>query len=361
MDMTVIDSGSLRDLCVDILVAEGFGQDVSTDIVDVLLEADLRGIPSHGVARLKRYIDERNAGHIKLNETPSVKYETPLSAVVDGRGGPGQSVSKWAMNLAIEKAGNNLAGFVSVRNSNHYGITAYYSEMALKRDMIGIAMTNSYPLVVPTFGREAVLGTNPFSIAIPGSRHPFILDMATSVVTRGKLEVYDRLAKVIPGGWAVDSLGADTNSPGEVLANFNNRRPGGILPLGGSGEEFGGHKGFGLSLLVDLVSAGLSLGSWSALTYSEGVAGVCHFFGAINLRLFGEPESLKRQVQSIIDGVVSSGKACGSEKIYYHGEKEELSRISSLSKGVTLDPKTVRNLVSLAEKNNLTIPDKLLQ
>ena len=173
--------------------------------------------------------------------------------------------------------------------------------------------------------------------------------------------MYDRLAKVIPGGWAVDSLGADTNSPGEVLANFNNRRPGGILPLGGSGEEFGGHKGFGLSLLVDLVSAGLSLGSWSALTYSEGVAGVCHFFGAINLRLFGEPESLKRQVQSIIDGVVSSGKACGSEKIYYHGEKEELSRISSLSKGVTLDPKTVRNLVSLAEKNNLPIPDQLLQ
>lgn len=360
MNKSKVDPGVLRNFCVEILKAEQFCS-AADEIVDVLLEADLREIPSHGVARLKRYIDERNSGHIKLNTIPTVEFETALSAVIDGNGGPGQCVSRFAMGVAIAKAKADLVGLVSVRNSNHYGITAYFSEMAAKENMIGVAMTNSYPLVVPTFGKEAVLGTNPLSIAIPYGSDSFTLDMATSVVTRGKLEVYERLEEVIPRGWAVDELGIDTNSASEVLENFNKRRPGGILPLGGSGEDFGGHKGYGLSLVVELISAGLSIGAWSAKTYTGGVAGVCHFFGAINLELFGELESLKESFQTIIDGVVSSKRAEGREKIYYHGEKEREARKRTLSEGINLDPKTVNMLLMLGDKHRIEIPEAFLQ
>jgi len=347
---------NLRKLCEEILLSENFNIEAAHEIVDVLLEADLRGIPSHGVARLGRYIKERDSGNILLDSKPSIVHDTPISATIDGNGGPGQCVSNYAMDLAITKAKKSMIGLVSVRNSNHYGISAYYSEKALSEKMIGIAMTNSYPLVVPTFGKEAILGTNPFSVAIPGSKKDFILDMATSVVTRGKLEVYDRLGRDIPNGWAVDETGSSTTSPRRVLNNFNNRNPGGILPLGGSDEDFGGHKGFGMALLVDLLSAGLSLGTWSAKTYSSSQAGVCHFFGCLDLKLFGEASHLVRHMERIVDEIVSSDKAKGHEKIYYHGEKEALARKRSLESGIELDNKTKLLLTTLAEKHGIQKP-----
>lgn len=359
MSESNIPHGELKNLCVEILLAEGFGERAAEDIVDVLVEADLRGIPSHGVARLKRYINERNVGNIDLESEPFIVHESPVSAVIDGGAGPGQCVSKFAMGLAIDKARNNLVGLASVRNSNHYGISAYYCEMALKENMVGIAMTNSYPLVVPTFGRRAVLGTNPLSVAFPGDDHPLILDMATSVVTRGKVEVFNRLGEELPSGWAVDEFGRDTTSSERVLGNFKERNPGGILPLGGSGEEFGGHKGYGLALLVELLCAGLSLGTWSALTYQGGSAGVCHFFGALDLRLFGEARTLRTHFQSIVEGVTSSETAVGRDRIYYHGQKEALARETSLEQGVALDQKTRESLRSLAKKWNLIVPEEL--
>jgi len=350
----------LKTLCEEILRAEGFPDETASDIVEVLLEADLRDIPSHGVARFGRYIKEREHGNIRIDSEPEIIHNTPISALVDGRGGPGQCVSKYAMDLSIQKARQSMIGLVSVRNSNHYGISAFYSERALTEGMIGIAMTNSYPLVVPTFGKEAVLGTNPFSIAIPGEKRDFILDMATSVVTRGKLEVYDRLEKEIPLGWAVDETGRDTSSPRKVLTNFNERNSGGILPLGGSGEDFGGHKGYGMAILVDLLSAGLSLGKWSAETYFGSEAGVCHFFGCIGLELFGEPSALIGHLERIVDGVAASEKAEGHEKIYYHGEKEASARERSMRIGIDLDQKTRNSLASLAGKHAISIPEELL-
>ncbi|MBN2219671.1 MAG: Ldh family oxidoreductase [Kosmotogaceae bacterium] len=351
---------NLRKLCEEILLSENFNTEVAHEIVDVLLEADLRAIPSHGVARLGRYIKERDSGNILLDSKPTIVHDTPVSATVDGKGGPGQCVSNYAMDLAITKAKKSMIGLVSVRNSNHYGISAYYSEKALSEKMMGIAMTNSYPLVVPTFGKEAVLGTNPFSVAIPGLKKDFILDMATSVVTRGKLEVYDRLERDIPNGWAVDETGTNTTSPRRVLNNFNNRNPGGILPLGGSEEDFGGHKGYGMALLVDLLSAGLSMGKWSAETYSGSQAGVSHFFGCFSLELFGDRSSLIEHLEHIVDGVISSKKADGHHKIYYHGEKEAMARERAVTSGIDLDQKTRDSLASLAKKHALSIPVELL-
>lgn len=350
-----VDFNELKTVCTEILKAEKFPEEKAAEIVDVLVEADARNIPSHGIARLERYIKERNAGFIDCFSEPETIFETPISAIVDGKDGPGQCVSKKSMELVIEKASKNMIGLISVRNSNHYGITAYYSEMALKNDMMGIAMTNSYPLVVPTYGKESVLGTNPISIAIPGKTHPFLLDMATSVITRGKLEVYNRLEKEIPDGWAIDEKGKSTESPSHVIKNFNERNFGGILPLGGLGEDFSGHKGFGLSVLVDLLTAGFSLGQFSAETYTTNNAGVCHFFGAIDLKTFGNVEEIKNKVDQIINSIVNSEKADGQEKIYYHGEKEYEARKESLKNGMKILKNTFDKIKKLASDNHITM------
>ncbi len=290
-----------------------------------------------------------------MESEPQIIFQTPVSAVIDGNDGPGQCVSIKAMDLAIEKASKNMIGLVTVKNSNHYGITAYYSEKALKKDMIGIAMTNSYPLVVPTFGKESILGTNPLSVGIPAINYPFLLDMATSVVTRGKIEVYRRHNKEILPGWAINKEGITTKSPDEVINNFNERNYGGILPLGGIGEESGGHKGFGLSLLVDLLTAGLSLGQFSSKTYQSKKPGVCHFFGAINLDIFGNKNKIKENIDSIIKEVKNSKKANGKNKIYYHGEKEYQAREESLKNGVKILNKTYDELKKIALKNNINL------
>src|SRR5207247_8328962 len=179
--------------------------------------------------------------------------------MIDGGQSLGQVVGRKGMEVAIRKAKQTAEGIVSVRNSHHYGIAGYYSLMALEHDLIGVSMTNAAPLVVPTFGRTAILGTNPISLTAPASKEqPFVLDMATSVVPRGKLEVYDRLKKTMPMGWAVDTTGTGTSDPHIVLDALSRRLGGGILPLGGEGEEHSGHKGYGLALMVDVLCGVLS-------------------------------------------------------------------------------------------------------
>jgi len=353
-----IEYQQLIDFCFEILNKNGFPPDRSLEIVTVLVEADVRGIPSHGVARLKRYIKEKEMKFILPNASPKIFYETSNSLVIDGMKGPGQSVSVYAMNKCIEKAKTNMICLCSVRNSNHYGISAYYSEMPLAHNMIGIAMTNSYPLVVPTFGKEAVLGTNPFSICIPGMQHPFELDMATSIVTRGKIETYQRHEKKLPIGWAIDEAGYPTDNPERVLNNFNMRNFGGLLPLGGEGELLGGHKGFGLALLVDLLTAGLSNGAWSGETYRDKDPGVCHFFAAIKLELFGAQQTIKQKIQYILDEIIKSEKIHGKSKIYYHGEKEFTTKEKYLEKGIPIFEKTVVELCELADKSGVQIPKR---
>jgi len=327
---------------------------------DVLVLADLRGVDSHGVARLRRYVDGLRNGVMMARPNICVIHETPATALIDGGAGLGQPVSVRAMRMAIDKASQVGAGFVAVRNSNHYGIAGYYAMMALARDMIGISMTNADVLVVPTFGRDAMLGTNPISVAAPaGQERPFVLDMATSAVPRGKLEVYDRLGKPIPLGWATDETGQPTTDAHRVLENFRSRAGGGLLPLGGAGEEYGGHKGYGLALLVDVLSGVLPGAGYANTIYPKTPEGkplpanVGHFFGAIRVDAFRPLDEFKATMDDIIRRLKNSAKAEGHNRIYIHGEKEFEMEDDRRANGIPLHPKVVADLQKIAKETGI--------
>ena len=327
---------------------------------DVLLKADLRGVYSHGVARLKRYVDGIANGLILPTNTATIVKETPATATVDGQGGLGQIVSHYATQLAITKAKNTGIGIVTVRNSNHYGIAGYYSEMIVNENMIGVSMTNSAPLVVPTFGKEMMFGTNPISMAAPAKRHrPFLLDMATSVVPRGKLEVYNRAGKELPQGWAVDAHGKVSTNPGEVLQNMLQRSGGGILPLGGEGELFSGHKGYGLALIVEILCGVLSDGAYADLVYAKKDGNVvppnvCHFFMAVQIENFIELSAFTAKMDDLIERLKNSAKAEGQPRIFVHGEKEDELYQQQLRDGIPLQEKVYDTLKEIGQSQKVT-------
>jgi LDH2 family malate/lactate/ureidoglycolate dehydrogenase len=278
---------------------------------EIAVAADLRGVDSHGVVMLPRKVDYMKRGLIEPTPQIKIERESPATALLDGGNGLGAVVSKRAMKICIEKAAKVGAGFVSVHDSNHYGIAAYYSMMALDHDMIGISMTNTTPIVVPTFGRKAIIGTNPISVAAPAEKsRPFVLDMATSVVPSGKMAVYKNLAKNIPIGWAIDSDDQPMTDPGDVRTMLYSRTGGGLLPLGGEGEDFGGHKGYGLSLMVDIFSGILSGSAYGPNVYPSidgkpQPGNVGHFFGALSIEAFRSIIDFKHPLDSIIAALAS--------------------------------------------------------
>ena len=283
--------------------------------------------------------------------------ETPTTALIDAGAGLGQPVSYRAMGRAIQKARDLGAGFVTVRNSNHYGIAGYYAMMALEHDCIGISMTNAAVLVVPTFGRDAMLGTNPISVAAPaGQERPFVLDMATSTVPRGKLEVYNRLEKPIPLGWATDETGTPTDSTGHVLENLKQRAGGGLLPLGGAGELLGGHKGYGLALMVDILCAILSGAAYADLVYPKDEQGkplpsaIGHFFGAWRVDAFRPVEEFKAAMDDLQRRLKGTPKAEGQTRVYVHGEKEYEEAELRSREGIPLNPKVAADLRAIGEE-----------
>ncbi|MCR4407217.1 MAG: Ldh family oxidoreductase [Anaerolineae bacterium] len=322
---------------------------------DVLVAANLRGVDSHGVARLRRYVNGLRDGMMVAKPKVQVVCETPTTATIDAGAGLGQPVSYRAMQRAIQKARDLGSGFVTVRNSNHYGIAGYYAMMALEHDCIGISMTNADVLVVPTFGRNAVLGTNPIAVAAPASQErPFVLDMATSTVPRGKLEVYQRLGKPMPLGWATDETGTPTTDAGLVLENFKKRAGGGLLPLGGAGELMGGHKGYGLALLVDVLCAVLSGAAYADLVYPKTPDGkplpsnIGHFFGVWRVDAFRPVEEFKAAMDDLQRRLKNSPKAEGQPRIYIHGEKEYEEAERRSREGIVLEPKVVADLRAIA-------------
>jgi LDH2 family malate/lactate/ureidoglycolate dehydrogenase len=337
------------------LIKAGCSTKKADVVADNLIEADLRGISSHGIARLQRYLDHIQQGLIDPKSEPRVVHQTGISAVVDGQNGIGQYVAKFATDIAIEKAEENGMAIVVVRNSNHYGIAGYYAEMIMRHGMIGLSSTNTAPLAVPTFGRDALLGTNPIAIAFPAdTSEPYMIDMATSVVPRGKLEVYSRNKRPIPRGWCVDETGRATEDPARVLENLKRGAGGGILALGGEGEEFGGHKGYGLAMLVELITAGLSVGRYSGDTY-KGAGGICHLFGAIRLDLFGDPKEISKSLTAILMKVKDSERAEGAGEIFLHNEKEHRARKANLRKGTPVDKATYDMLASIAKRYAITV------
>jgi len=341
----------LRRFVVSVFRKLGVPSNDAKIATDVLLAADLRGIGSHGVARLPRYVTGVKSGSMTPRGASKIVKQTRATAVIDGGNGLGQVVARRGMELAIKKARGTAVGFVVVRNSNHFGIAGYYSMMALKAGMIGISSTNAAPLVVPTFGRTAVLGTNPISVAVPtGREEPFVLDMATSVVPRGTIEVYDRQGKPMPHGWAVDATGHSTTNPRTMLEALANRLGGGILPLGGEGEEFSGHKGYGLALLVDILCGALSGAATGLDVYGdEEAANVGHFFGAIDVRAFRPLNQFKRDMDKLLRTLRDSPKAEGHDRIYVHGEKSFAMERERRAKGIPLGPKVFESLRKIAQ------------
>ena len=316
---------ALREFTVSVFTKLGVLVDDAKIAADILITADQRGVSSHGLQGLKRYTNGLKTGVMKPVTEIRVVKETPNTLLISGGDGLGQVVAYKAMKLVIDKALNNNIAFAAVRDSNHYGIAGYYSMMALEHDLIGFSITNSKPFVVPTHGKNAVMGTNPISIAVPaGKERPFVLDMATSTVPQGKLEVYEREGKTMPITWAIDELGNATEDIPRVLANLLDRKGGGLLPLGGAEEEGGGHKGYGLCFAVDIFSGVLSGSAFGTNLYAkkDAPAKVSHFFGALKIDAFIEPALFKSMMDGYINMLKNSEKAAGSDRIFIHGEKE---------------------------------------
>lgn len=288
---------------------------------DVLHAADLRGVNSHGIIRLHSYYGDRLLkGLIDPHAQTTILNETPAVQALDGGNGLGPAVAYRAMQTCIQKAKNTGVGVVTVRNSNHYGIAGYYAMMALPHNMIGISLTNSQPLVAPTYGSTALLGTNPISAAVPaGKSRPYVLDMATSIVPKGRITVYQKAEKELPADWGMDQNGSITRDPNQILDH------GALLPLGGS-DLMRGYKGYGLSLLVDLLSGvlpGAAFGpNVGRPTSTSPGANVGHFFAALNIEVFRPLIDFEREMDEYIHLLQEAPKEPGQERIYIHGEKE---------------------------------------
>jgi len=311
---------------------------------NILLEADLRGVDSHGIIRLNSYYGNRlRAGMIDPSTSFQVLQETPSSLSIDCANGLGQVVSFKTMQRCIEKAKTANICMATVRNSNHYGIAGYYAMMALPDDMIGISFTNSQPLVAPTHGRTAVLGSNPIAVAVPcGTQQPFVLDMATSIVPIGRIAVFEKSGKLIPEGWGIDRQGVVTNDPTAVSHG------GALLPLGGI-DEMRGYKGYGLALLVDIfcgVLAGASFGSNVGLPQDlSRTTDIGHFFAAIRIDAFRPLDDFKRDMDHLLTMIKESPKALGEDRIYIHGEKEFDTAARNAKAGIPLSANVIDSLI----------------
>ncbi|MFN2183084.1 MAG: Ldh family oxidoreductase [Anaerolineae bacterium] len=352
---SIVRADALSDFCVEVFKKLDVPEADARITTDVLLQANLRGIDSHGVARLERYVNGLRDGVMLARPEQTIVTETPTTVTLDAGAGLGQPVSHRAMKMAIDKAREYGSGFATIRNSNHYGIAGYYAMMALEQDMIGFSTTNAAILVVPTFGRDAMYGTNPIALAVPaGKERPFVMDMATSTVPRGKLEVYNRQEKPLPLGWATDERGVPTADAGRVLDNFTKRAGGGLLPLGGAGEEFSGHKGYGLGLMVEILSAVLPGAAFLTSVYPKDASGkplpanLGHFFGAWRLDAFRPAAGFKADMDQFIRELKNGNLADGATRIYLHGEKEFEEAERRAAQGIPLGAKVGASLRKVA-------------
>ena len=353
--------GETEDFVRSVFAAHGYGPEDAAAIADVILRADLYGIESHGVQRLMRYHRAiAVAKTARVGAEPEVVRETPVSAVVDAHDALGQLAAIRAMRLAIAKAKSAGIGMVAMRASNHYGIAGYYTRMAVDEDLLGVCMTNSEPILVPTFARQAMIGSNPIALGMPADPTPFLFDAATTVVPRGKLEVYAKRRAPLPEGWAVDETGSVCTDPQRVIDAILARRGGGILPLGGAGETMSGHKGYGFGLICDLLCAGLSGGPFSNHKKDDpGKANTSHFFMAIDYGLFGDKADIRARFSRFLQELRETPRAPGCARVYVHGEKELESEALRRREGIPVNDKTVAELRRIAADLGLSPPSFL--
>ncbi len=348
---------SLRKYCEDIFCKRGYSAEESKAITDVLLTADLYGIESHGVQRLIRYHLAIEEGSIVPDVKPEIIHETPVSAVIDAPRSMGQVVAKKAMEMAIDKAKKTGFGVVCVRGSNHYGIAGYYTKMAADNDMIGISMTNTEAIAIPTYGKKAMLGTSPIAVSMPADPVDFWFDAATTVITRGKLEVYRKKELPLPQGWVADENGADCDDANRVLKNIIGKLGGGIFPLGGFSEETGSHKGYGLGIIVELFTSIVTGGTTSPHVRNSGNADTSFCLMAIDYGIFGDKKEIKDRMSNLLQELRESPKADGHDRIFTHGEKEVESKAQKLRDGVPVNEKTLQELKDIGASQGLNFDD----
>ena len=321
---------------------------------DVLVQGDMRGVDSHGVARLFQYIKRLQEGLIEAKPTITIKRETPVSVALDGGNGLGQVVSHQAMEMVIDKAIKTGVGMATVNHSNHFGIAGYYAMMALPHGMVGQAYTNTTPLVMPTFGKKIMTGTNPIAVAVPcGSEKPWVLDMATSVVPRGKLEVAARKGLEMPQGWAVDKEGVPTTDPQAALDG------GAPMPLGGT-RELGGHKGYDLAIFVDILSGVLSgagfgpnlAGFWG----THAASNIGHFFMAFRPDLFMDLSEFESRMDEFVRELKATPPTRGAARVLVAGQPEDDAVARYRRTGVPLHPKVMQSLTQLSDELGVPLP-----
>nr|AGS54321.1 malate dehydrogenase [uncultured bacterium contig00115] len=344
-----IDTQKVFSFCERLFQAYGFSANESKIITDVLIRADLYGIESHGIHRLVRYHEEITSGQVTVGAKTQIIHETAISAAVDANKAMGQLVSVEGMKLAMEKARNSGCGMVTVRNSNHYGIASYYTELAAREDLIGVCMTNTEAICVPTFGSQAMTGTNALALAMPADPFVFSYDASTTVVPRGKLEVYRKNGEPLPHNWALDQDGKPCTDAALVVDNIIKKAGGGIAPLGGLGTLHGGHKGYGLSVIVDLFSAVISGGLTSNyVNRKPDHTGICHYFMAIDYGIFGDKKAIKENMSKFLQEIRDSKKAHGHNRIYTHGEKETEMMAERLNGTIPVNEKTLEEMQKIA-------------
>lgn len=343
----------------NIFLAIGCSEEHATLATEVLLSADLRGIDSHGVARLSGYV--RLWQTERINAQPQIKiiHETPSTAVVDGDRGLGLVVAPFAMKLAMEKAKQVGTGWVSVQNSNHFGIAGYHAMMALQQDMIGMAMTNASALVAPTFSKERMLGTNPIAVAVPsGTEDPFVADFATTTAANGKLEILQRKHADAPEGWIQDQDGHSTIDA-HALKN-----KGALLPLG-SDKEHGSHKGYALGSIVDIFSAvlsGANYGPWVPpfpayvpMPENQPGKGLGHFLGAMRIDAFRPADAFKKDMDQWLKRFREAKPIDENQKVLVAGDPERLFEDERMKQGIPLLATVVEDLTQLGQKFNVIL------
>jgi len=349
-----IEVESLRNFTEKVFERLGVPAEDAWIAADVLIEADLRGFDCHGVARLFSYYKRIRKGLIETKPSIEITWVTPTTGCCDGGNGLGMVVGYRAMKACLSRADKFGSAFLAVSRSNHFGIAGYYSSMALAENMIGITMSNASPRVVPTGGTTGILGTNPISVAVPRrTKPPFVLDMATSSVSSGKLDVAVRKGMEIPEGWVFPSVEPFLDEEGVV--------PMSVLqyPLGGRAET-GGYKGYGLALMVDILCGALSgahFGSRLAASKKDVEANIGHFFGAMKIAGFRQRKEFDRDLESLVEDVKSSPREPGVEQVFIPGEPEASAKGRHLDGGIPVPPQAWKKLQQIAIELDLPLPE----
>ena len=350
----------LKQFCKNIFLKMGCPEDHAEVAADVLVSADLRGVDSHGVARLSGYVRLWEIG--RINATPNIKiiHETASTATVDGDKGLGLVVAPAVMNMTIEKAKATGSGWIAVKNSNHYGIAGYHAMMAIAHEMIGISLTNASAHVAPTFSVERLLGTNPIAIAIPADKQPpFVADFATTPVAYGKIENHQRKGEQVPLGWVQDVDGNPTTHA------YATHKGGSLVPLGGD-RDHGSHKGYCLGAMVDILTgvlSGANYGPWvppfpAYLPVPENPVGegIGHFFGAMRIDAFRPADEFKTHMDKWIQRFRAAKPVEGQEKVLIPGDPElEMMKIRK-TEGIPLLEPVTKDLNCLAQKFDIEFP-----